>query len=104
MRVSGLFIALVFIFLASHGMAEDSQEDVPSDIEFLEFLGRWETKDGDWIDPLSLGTDLQKTGEGEGMKGAPQSKKEDDLIRSSDNDASPLKKGKPSIKEQDEDE
>jgi len=32
------------------------QDDVPS-IEFLEFLGQWETEEGEWIAPEDLAND-----------------------------------------------
>ncbi len=47
-------------------------------MEFLEFLGRWETNDGEWIDPLSLDVDLEKTLESEKMKGGRLTGGEDD--------------------------
>jgi len=33
--------------------AISAAEDMPS-MEFLEFLGEWETEEGDWIDPGTL--------------------------------------------------
>lgn len=35
---------------------EQSHEEIPT-IEFLEFLGEWETDDDDWIDPADLEND-----------------------------------------------
>lgn len=53
---------LIFTFLP-HGNALEpeevekaptEQEKETPDLEFLEFLGEWETEDGDWIDPEDL--------------------------------------------------
>ncbi len=43
------------VFAQEPGQARDSSEDteMPS-LEFLEFLGHWETDDGEWIDPEEL--------------------------------------------------
>ncbi|MEX0962634.1 MAG: hypothetical protein WDZ52_01145 [Pseudohongiellaceae bacterium] len=34
--------------------AENEQEEAAPDLEFLEFLGQFETDAGEWIDPESL--------------------------------------------------
>lgn len=43
------------VFAQEPGQAGDKSEDteMPS-LEFLEFLGDWETDDGEWIDPEEL--------------------------------------------------
>lgn len=40
-------------------MVYADNETVPdtSDIDFIEFLGNWETADGDWVDPNELADD-----------------------------------------------
>lgn len=35
-------------------LAEEPKESPVPDLELLEFLGTWETADGEWFDPLSL--------------------------------------------------
>jgi hypothetical protein len=35
------------------GAAFAAEEEQPS-MELLEFLGSWETKDGEWLDPVSM--------------------------------------------------
>ncbi len=34
--------------------ASGAEQDAPPDDAFLEFLGSFETADGDWVDPLTL--------------------------------------------------
>lgn len=41
--------ALLFTGLLATGSAAE-----PADVEMLEFLGNFETQDGQWLDPLSL--------------------------------------------------
>ena len=43
------------VFAQEPGQAREKSEDteMPS-LEFLEFLGDWETEDGEWIDPEEL--------------------------------------------------
>jgi hypothetical protein len=65
MPVRALAFALVFLtFLPAVGFGQDQPQNtttvvyeddttMPS-IELLEFLGEWETEDGDWIDPMLL--------------------------------------------------
>ncbi len=38
-------------------------EEAPPDLEFLEFLGHWETQDGSWFDPIQLLNDQEKNTE-----------------------------------------
>jgi hypothetical protein len=48
-------------------MADETQQETPS-LEMLEFLGQWETANGEWIDPASLeemSLDKQKQTQGE---------------------------------------
>ena len=34
--------------------AKDAQSLSNQDLEFLEFLGSWETEDGEWVNPLDF--------------------------------------------------
>lgn len=42
--------------------AEDNTEEKPS-MEFLEFLGNWQDKDGSWIDPMNFATRVESNDE-----------------------------------------
>lgn len=67
MRARPYIIGMVFIstILVSSGQAQqpepgkpikrlhETEPEIPT-IEFLEFLGEWETEDGRWIDPEEL--------------------------------------------------
>ncbi len=65
MRVRPCFFGVVFILTisVSTGQAQQpepgkkiqrqQEQEIPS-LEFLEFLGEWETEDGKWIDPEAL--------------------------------------------------
>ena len=55
--LDNVFVILLLCF-SSYLFAEDrtSEETKPS-IEFLEFLGEWETNEGEWIDPIELEDD-----------------------------------------------
>lgn len=33
-------------------MANEFSEETPPDMELIEFLGGWETKNGEWVDPV----------------------------------------------------
>lgn len=49
-------VSLIFILYSMSSLFAEEQknnEAMPS-IEFLEFLGEWETEDGEWIDPIEL--------------------------------------------------
>lgn len=46
-------IAIAGWLVAMPGNAASPEEDLPGDA-FLEFLGSWETVDGEWIDPVEL--------------------------------------------------
>ena len=58
-RASRPVWAVLAVLLCAHASAEepkhanDINAELPS-LELLEFLGEWETKDGDWMDPSSL--------------------------------------------------
>ena len=47
---------LVMGLVATMAFAEPElvDPDLESDLELLEFLGSWETDDGEWIDPTML--------------------------------------------------
>ncbi len=55
MRVS--WLALLLVLQLSAAYAEES--NAPPDADLLEFLGEWETADGDWFDPLPDTTEIQ---------------------------------------------
>lgn len=44
----------VMIISVSPIDAKDASTLNNQDLEFLEFLGSWETEDGEWVDPLEL--------------------------------------------------
>lgn len=44
-------VAIFVILLSLAFGAKAASEDKPS-MELLEFLGEWQTKDGEWVDPL----------------------------------------------------
>lgn len=50
---SACFIFLLCSMSLSFAEEPIKSEAMPS-IEFLEFLGEWETEEGDWIDPVEL--------------------------------------------------
>ena len=45
---------LILIFSTSSLFAEEQNNDAKPTVEFLEFLGEWESDDGAWIDPADL--------------------------------------------------
>ena len=45
---------LVMSFVVTIAFAEPEPVDPETDLELLEFLGSWETDDGEWIDPTML--------------------------------------------------
>lgn len=57
-------------------LAEEPGEAPPEDA-FLEFLGGFETADGDWVDPLSL-AELEPDGATAGEDGDSRERDEDD--------------------------
>ncbi len=46
-------VALLTLLLIASAHADGSSTEQPS-LEFLEFLGEFETQEGLWVDPLSL--------------------------------------------------
>ena len=65
--------ALFAVTLWQPALAVDDSEQTPS-LEFLEFLGDWESADGEWIDPLAL----EKSKLPEGQKSSPSPGKDHD--------------------------
>ena len=57
-------IALIIILLSIALDANAASENTSPSMELLEFLGEWQTKDGDWVDPMRFldvsETDLEK--------------------------------------------
>lgn len=53
LQIALIPIALIIILLsiAMDAKAANSDDDHPS-MELLEFLGEWQTKDGEWVDPM----------------------------------------------------
>lgn len=52
-----LLAACLAGFISNSFAAEDAASDDMPDLEFLEFLGQFETDAGEWIDPDSLQTE-----------------------------------------------
>jgi hypothetical protein len=52
-RVSSCFILLFCLSASLFAEEQINNEEVPS-MAFLEFLGEWETEEGEWIDPIEL--------------------------------------------------
>jgi len=46
-----LLFALLFLSIFSLSVAAESKQEKPS-TELLEFLGEWETEQGEWFDPF----------------------------------------------------
>ena len=42
------------MLMTSPAMAKDAQPLSDQDLEFLEFLGSWETEDGEWVNPIDF--------------------------------------------------
>lgn len=55
-RVNAFFMFLLCSMSLLFAEEQTSTETMPS-MEFLEFLGEWETEDGEWIDPVELESD-----------------------------------------------
>ncbi|MEE4375889.1 MAG: hypothetical protein V2J55_00025 [Candidatus Competibacteraceae bacterium] len=55
-RLASRTLGILLSVLPSVYAAESDETDVPS-MELLEFLGEWETADGQWLPPTSLDTD-----------------------------------------------
>ncbi len=47
-----LLLLMIQTYLPS--LADSSEEDEAPSIELLEFLGEWETSNGEWLDPSLL--------------------------------------------------
>ena len=52
MPVNKALLALTLCVFSVHAKALD--EEPEPDMALLEFLGEWETDDGEWLDPTSL--------------------------------------------------
>lgn len=50
---------LLLGLLPAWGLAGEA-EDAPPSMELLEFLGSWETPEGEWVDPLQLAEDMER--------------------------------------------
>ena len=50
-----LLLSMILFFPISQ--AENQQEDEAPSLELLEFLGEWETSNGEWLDPAELEDD-----------------------------------------------
>lgn len=64
LRIMSYPLSLVivsFIFFSSTIYAEEQKEESAISIELLEFLGEWETDDGDWVDPMEFDDDYFAT-------------------------------------------
>lgn len=47
-------VAIASILLTLLGNNVHADENKPPSMEFLEFLGEWESSDGQWMDPLTI--------------------------------------------------
>ncbi len=52
-RLSACFLLFICSMASIFAEEQMNSEEMPS-IAFLEFLGEWETDDGEWIDPVEL--------------------------------------------------
>lgn len=50
-----LFAVMLFVLsvCGAAGQTLENDQDLPS-LELLEFLGEWETENGEWIDPVEM--------------------------------------------------
>ena len=48
-----LFLGIMFMLNTNAIASEPTAQELPS-VELLEFLGDWETANGEWIDPTEL--------------------------------------------------
>ncbi|MFQ5780916.1 MAG: hypothetical protein ACE5HN_09075 [Nitrospiria bacterium] len=89
MRADWLWVGIALLTLGGNVSAEEGRGALSQDIEFLEFLGRWETADGEWIDPIMLGVDpaegmegksTKGQGSGDGLRGPVNPEDEDDVF------------------------
>ncbi len=47
-------LLLPFLNLSVHTASGQTESAAPPDAEFLEFLGEWQTDEGEWIDPEEM--------------------------------------------------
>lgn len=47
-------VAIASVLLAFSGSGVRADANEPPSMEFLEFLGEWESSDGQWMDPLTI--------------------------------------------------
>jgi hypothetical protein len=52
-RVSACFMLMLCSMSSLFAEGQSNKEAMPS-MEFLEFLGEWETEEGEWIDPVEF--------------------------------------------------
>ncbi|WP_455201367.1 hypothetical protein [Kaarinaea lacus] len=52
LQMALLPIAILIILLSIAFEANAANGDSKPSMELLEFLGEWQTKDGDWVDPM----------------------------------------------------
>ena len=52
-----LMLTVMTLFSTALYSEDHESADVPS-IDFLEFLGEWETSDGEWVDPNELNDEV----------------------------------------------
>ncbi len=50
---ASMSVIMMLLSVSSSNAEEFNTTELPS-IDFLEFLGEWETEEGEWIDPLEL--------------------------------------------------
>jgi hypothetical protein len=50
-----LVIGLMILFSQNWALAAEEKESALPSLELLEFLGEFETEDGEWIDPIEIG-------------------------------------------------
>lgn len=64
LRVSfGLMVLLMNNSLVFSNEQQEKNSDEGAEIEFLEFLGSWDDENGDWLDPMTLISESEKSGE-----------------------------------------
>ena len=83
--VKWLVLGVMIIFVSPID-AKDASTLNNQDLEFLEFLGSWETEDGEWVDPLELIEKPMDVQEGEDVLYDSKSKGETDGVLSQTDD------------------
>ena len=53
-----LILVIAMMLNAPFNFADEPRNESDVSLEFLEFLGEWETDEGEWIDPEQLKTDI----------------------------------------------